>query len=230
MILRNSRFRHTISGTQFAAHHRRSVHISQSLLAAAERRRLYAPQLEGDQVSLMVRITSWNHKPTKMSSARSGCASLSPGAQESENGSARQLPVASVGLGRVRRRIPVGCAARSYVPLPAVSFIGGFRTPAPVCAAPFAMGRHPKPFTKNETAHAVERCAQGLLARSQPEAPDCSFVRLNDCGRLPPLGQRVYMSTHDLEELPLQAHYFRHAVRGTPPSLRAHQPIASRRC
>ena len=41
-----------------------------------------------------------------------------------------------------------------------VSFLGGFRTPAPL-ARHFREGRHPKPFTMNETARAVERCAQG---------------------------------------------------------------------
>src|ERR1700704_3345179 len=40
---------------------------------------------------------------------------------------------------------------------PAVSSLGGLRTPAPVCAAPPSWGRHPKTFTKDETARAVER-------------------------------------------------------------------------
>src|SRR5436190_15801646 len=34
-----------------------------------------------------------------------------------------------------------------HVPPPAVSSLGGLRTPAPVCAAPPSWGRHPQTFT-----------------------------------------------------------------------------------
>ena len=45
-------------------------------------------------------------------------------------------------------QIPIAPAARPYVPSSAVSSLGGFRTPAPTCAAPPSWGRHPKPFTE----------------------------------------------------------------------------------
>ena len=37
-----------------------------------------------------------------------------------------------------------------HVPHPAVSSLGGLRTPAPVCAAPPSWGRHPKTFTSTD--------------------------------------------------------------------------------
>src|SRR6202171_4473682 len=43
-------------------------------------------------------------------------------------------------------------AAPSDVSLPAVSSIGGLRTPAPVRAAPPSWGRHPQTFTNSEVA------------------------------------------------------------------------------
>src|SRR4249919_489023 len=41
-------------------------------------------------------------------------------------------------------------ARHDRVPLPAVSFLGGFRTPAPSLGVrgPSVIGRHPKPFTQ----------------------------------------------------------------------------------
>ena len=42
---------------------------------------------------------------------------------------------------------------RHLTKLPAVSSIGGLRTPAPVCAAPPSWGRHPQTFTIAEHAN-----------------------------------------------------------------------------
>jgi len=47
-----------------------------------------------------------------------------------------------------------------HVPHPAVSSLGGLRTPAPVCAAPPSWGRHPKTFTE-----AVIKSRHALRAR-----------------------------------------------------------------
>ena len=45
-------------------------------------------------------------------------------------------------------QIPIALCRTVLRPLSAVSSLGGFRTPAPMCAAPPSWGRHPKPFTK----------------------------------------------------------------------------------
>ena len=42
--------------------------------------------------------------------------------------------------------IPIASDARTLTP-PAVSSLGGLRTPAPLCAAPPSWGRHPQTFT-----------------------------------------------------------------------------------
>jgi hypothetical protein len=66
-------------------------------------------------------------------------------------------------LGDPHDRLKVVCAfdsdlarARGTVlrPPSAVSSFGGFRTPAPVCAATPSWGRHPKPFTEAEVRRA----------------------------------------------------------------------------
>ena len=44
-------------------------------------------------------------------------------------------------------QIPIAPRRATHVPLPAVSSLGGLRTPAPVRAAPPSWGRHPKTFT-----------------------------------------------------------------------------------
>src|SRR3984893_550347 len=49
-------------------------------------------------------------------------------------------------------RLSIAHAAPPDVSLPAVSSIGGLRTPAPECAAPPPWGRHPKTFTTTEVA------------------------------------------------------------------------------
>jgi hypothetical protein len=87
---------------------------------------------------------------------------------------------------------------------PAVSSLGGLRTPAPVCAAPPSWGRHPQTFTiavisispdrrdgpQNETARAVERCARDAAAGPNASAElamdpksNCSSVRSNAATR-----------------------------------------------
>ena len=65
MILRSDRFKQTICIAQHPARCSCSVHISHSFHAAAARRPLCVPQLEGDQVSLTERVTLWNLKPSK---------------------------------------------------------------------------------------------------------------------------------------------------------------------
>jgi hypothetical protein len=47
-------------------------------------------------------------------------------------------------------QIPIAPAAPPYVPLSAVSSLGGFRTPAAVLRGTTFIGRHPKPFTDSE--------------------------------------------------------------------------------
>jgi len=51
--------------------------------------------------------------------------------------------------------LSIAHAAPPDVSLPAVSSIGGLRTPAPVCAAPPSWGRHPKTFTTTEVRNGL---------------------------------------------------------------------------
>src|SRR5271168_2106775 len=53
---------------------------------------------------------------------------------------------------------------------PAVSSIGGLRTPAPVCAAPPSWGRHPQTFTTAEVATVIQRSAR-VLASTRARQP-----------------------------------------------------------
>ena len=66
MNLRSDYFRQIICIGEHRARCSCSVRISHSFFAATERRPLSASQLEGDQISLTVRVTAWNHKPSKM--------------------------------------------------------------------------------------------------------------------------------------------------------------------
>jgi len=51
---------------------------------------------------------------------------------------------------RPRLSNPHSACGITLRPLSAVSSLGGFRTPAPMCAAPPSWSRHPKPFTAPE--------------------------------------------------------------------------------
>src|SRR5258708_3463073 len=51
---------------------------------------------------------------------------------------------------RSRHSNPHNARRTTNVSLPAVSSIGGLRTPAPLCAAPPSWGRHPKTFTTGD--------------------------------------------------------------------------------
>src|SRR5262249_58949915 len=60
-----------------------------------------------------------------------------------------------------------------YVPIPAVSSPGGFRTTAPVSDAPSVTGRHPKPFTEaDEAKRKFKACGAVAYARRSG-----SFIR-----------------------------------------------------
>ncbi len=87
-------------------------------------------------------------------------------------------------------QIPIAPAARPYVPLSAVSSLGGFRTPAPPCAAPPSWGRHPKPFTTAVVAlvHNSETSSLTLaLSCAQNESGNSALVS----GRAPLLGMTM---------------------------------------
>jgi hypothetical protein len=63
---------------------------------------------------------------------------------------------------------------RRFAKPPAVSSLGGLRTPAPVCAAPPSWGRHPKTFTKSDL------CVDGdlgLTTRSEAALEPPRFIR-----------------------------------------------------
>src|ERR1700720_4412570 len=51
---------------------------------------------------------------------------------------------------------------------PAVSCLGGLRTPAPVCAAPPSWGRHPKTFTKDDIGRLEARQSHRDLGVRRP--------------------------------------------------------------
>src|SRR4249920_2517978 len=63
-------------------------------------------------------------------------------------------------------------ARHDRVPLPAVSFLGGFRTPAPSLGVrgPSVIGRHPKPFTI-EVVHGLRQKKRERTARSAARQP-----------------------------------------------------------
>jgi hypothetical protein len=72
-------------------------------------------------------------------------------------------------------QIPITHAAPSDVSLPAVSSLGGLRTPAPPCAAPPSWGRHPKTFTKAVLRQLCRQVRSSLNIRHSAAAAACLF-------------------------------------------------------
>lgn len=76
---------------------------------------------------------------------------------------------------------------RHLTPHPAVSSIGGLRTPAPVCAAPPSRGRHPQTFTLPDMLHAYLDRTKVTMLRVIPLSGQLGFTRHGDntCSRSP---------------------------------------------
>jgi hypothetical protein len=157
--MRNARFRRTI---RIAGHSTRRcpiVHTSHSFLAAFEHRPLGGPQLEREAETLTARVTHWNHKLSKIYFplfTQGPCRQVAVvpisrcgyfNNEASQRPGFHELRWAQAERGA---QFPVGSAARSYVPFPAVSFPGGFRTPAVGGRGFLSHDRHPKPFTQAE--------------------------------------------------------------------------------
>jgi len=66
---------------------------------------------------------------------------------------------------RSRHSNPHNARRTTNVSLPAVSSLGGLRTPAPLCAAPPSWGRHPKTFTTADIRAALHLNVLPVAAR-----------------------------------------------------------------
>src|ERR1700676_2754043 len=73
--------------------------------------------------------------------------------------------IAKVVLALTAAKSPPRLTRRLAKP-PAVSSIGGLRTPAPVCAAPPSWGRHPQTFTISEVGPTRSATPHGPEARA----------------------------------------------------------------
>ena len=85
-----------------------------------------------------------------------------------------------------------GTASRS---LNAVSFLGGFRTPALRPAAPSPLGRHPKPFTQAD--HTAGLPADTEYASSPPITIDRAAALSRNCRLVGPLEMDTIYSLRD---------------------------------
>src|SRR5258708_21139742 len=76
--------------------------------------------------------------------------------------------IAKVVLALTAAKSPQGLTRGLAIP-PAVSSLGGLRTPAPVCAAPPSWGRHPQTFTQADSCTAAN-CNAVRLPRQRERA------------------------------------------------------------
>ena len=81
----------------------------------------------------------------------------------------------------------------------------------------------------NETALAVERCAQGTTASGRLQVNRLQLRMLREITRLPRQVRPVYRCAHELEERLLQADHLHRGASGALQLLRAHQPFVFRR-